>query len=116
PHPIHTATIDLKGTELKQIISKAMEQSYIDEVARGVGFRGDRCGGYVCKNIGYIESTGQCFVRGEDGQDKQYYKLGTIDMYTFGKYFPILKDMEINYIMPEFLRNIFEQKLLQIEK
>lgn len=37
-------------------------------------------------------------------------------MYTFGRYFPILKDMNINYIMPEFLRNIFEQKLIQKEK
>lgn len=116
PHPINTATIDLKGTELKQIIYKAMEQSYIDEVAIGFGFRGDIFGGYVFKNIGYIESTGQCFVKGEEVQDNQYYKLGTIDMYTFGRYFPILKDMKINYIMPEFLRNIFEQKLLQIEK
>src|SRR5699024_11592027 len=52
PHPINTATIDLKGTELKQIIYKAMEQSYIDEVAIGFGFRGDIFGGYVFKNIG----------------------------------------------------------------
>lgn len=116
PHPINTVSINLRGVELKQIIYKAMEQSYMDEVAIGFGFRGDIFGGYVFKNIGYIESTGQCFVKGEEVQDHEQYKLGTIDMYTFGRYFPILKEMNINYIMPQFLRNIFEQKLLQSEK
>ncbi|EZX23546.1 bifunctional metallophosphatase/5'-nucleotidase [Mammaliicoccus sciuri] len=116
PHPINTVSVDLRGVELKQIIYKAMEQSYMDEVAFGFGFRGDIFGGYVFKNIGYIESTGQCFVNGKEIEDHEQYKLGTIDMYTFGRYFPILKDMNINYIMPEFLRNIFEQKLLQHEK
>lgn len=116
PHPINTVSIELRGVELKQIIYKAMEQSYMDEIAIGFGFRGDIFGGYVFKNIGYIESTGQCFVKGIEVQDHEQYKLGIIDMYTFGRYFPILKDMNINYIMPEFLRNIFEQKLIQKEK
>ncbi|WP_323702942.1 bifunctional UDP-sugar hydrolase/5'-nucleotidase [Mammaliicoccus sp. Dog046] len=116
PHPINTVSIELKGIELKQIIYKAMEQSYMDEVAIGFGFRGDIFGGYVFKNIGYIESTGQCFVKGEEIQDNSTYKLGTIDMYTFGRYFPTLKEMDINYIMPDFLRNIFEQKIMQSEK
>ena len=116
PHPINTVSVDLRGAELKQIIYKAMEQSYMDEVAFGFGFRGDIFGGYVFKNIGYIESTGQCFVNGKEIEDHEQYKLGTIDMYTFGRYFPILKDMNVNYIMPEFLRNIFVQKLLQLKR
>lgn len=116
PHPINTVSIKLKGIELKEIIYKAMEQSYMDEVAIGFGFRGDIFGGYVFKNIGYIQSTGQCFVKGEEIQDNGTYKLGTIDMYTFGRYFPTLKEMDINYIMPDFLRNIFEQKIMQSEK
>ena len=58
----------------------------------------------ICiKNIGYIESTGQCFVKGEEVQDNQYYKWAQ-SIYTFGRYFSILKDMEIN-IYPEFLKN-----------
>lgn len=116
PHPINTVSVDLRGVELKQIIYKAMEQSYMNEVAIGFGFRGDIFGGYVFKNISYIESTGQCFVKGKEVDDHEHYKLGTIDMYTFGRYFPILKEMDIKYNMPEFLRNIFEQKLLQNEK
>ena len=34
-------------------------------------------------------------------------------MYTFGRYFPSLKGLPTEYIMPEFLRDIFKQKLLE---
>lgn len=115
PHPINTVSIELTGRDLKQLIYKAMEQSYMNERAIGFGFRGDIFGGYVFKNIGFIASTEQCFVNGKEVIDYEYYKLGTIDMYTFGRYFPILKDLNINYYMPEFLRNIFEQKLIENE-
>lgn len=116
PHPINTVSVELSGSELKQIIYIAMSQSYMNETVIGFGFRGDVFGGYVFKNISYIESTGQYFVKGIEVQDHEMYKLGTIDMYTFGRYFPTLKEKEIKYYMPEFLRNIFEQKLLQNEK
>ena len=35
-------------------------------------------------------------------------------MYTFGRYFPLLKRLSIDYIMPEFLRDIFKEKLLKL--
>ncbi|CPL72583.1 putative 5'-nucleotidase [Staphylococcus aureus] len=34
-------------------------------------------------------------------------------MYTFGRYFPILKELPKEYLMPEFLRDIFKEKLLE---
>ncbi|WP_259339035.1 hypothetical protein, partial [Staphylococcus arlettae] len=37
----------------------------------------------------------------------------TVDMYTFGRYFPTLKDQATEYLMPEFLRDIFKEKLLE---
>lgn len=35
-------------------------------------------------------------------------------MYTFGRYFPLLKGTSIDYLMPEFLRDIFKEKLIQM--
>ena len=61
----------------------------------------------------YIESESKYFVNGEEIIDDQHYILGTVDMYTFGRYFPSLKEQSIEYILPEFLRDIFKQKLLQ---
>ncbi len=83
------------------------------EHAQGLGFRGDIFGGYVLYNIGFIESEDRYFINGKEIQDNQSYVLGTVDMYTFGRYFPMLKGLPTEYIMPEFLRDIFEQKLLQ---
>ncbi|RIM28276.1 bifunctional metallophosphatase/5'-nucleotidase, partial [Staphylococcus cohnii] len=41
------------------------------------------------------------------------YVLGTVDMYTFGRYFPTLKEQSIDYLMPEFLRDIYKEKMLE---
>ena len=35
-------------------------------------------------------------------------------MYTFGRYFPLLKGLSTDYIMPEILRDIFKEKLLKL--
>jgi hypothetical protein len=39
------------------------------------------------------------------------YKLGTIDMYTFGHFFPELYLADKKYFLPEFLRDVMEWKL-----
>ena len=50
----------------------------------------------------------------EEIQNDKQYTLGTVDMYTFGRYFPLLKGLSTDYIMPEFLRDIFKEKLLKL--
>ena len=34
------------------------------------------------------------------------YKLATLDMFTFGFFYPLLKEAKKEYIMPEMLRDI----------
>ncbi|MCU5745930.1 bifunctional metallophosphatase/5'-nucleotidase [Staphylococcus sp. SQ8-PEA] len=113
PHPINAVRIRLKGSVLKSVILKSQKQEYLHEHAQGLGFRGDIFGGYVLYNIGYIESEERFFIDGEEIDDDETYSLGTIDMYTFGRYFPMLKGEAIEYIMPEFLRDIFKEKLMR---
>lgn len=114
PHPINAVRIKLKGIDLKRVIMKSQKQEYMYEHAQGLGFRGDIFGGYILYNIGYIESEARYFINGEEIQDNEEYILGTIDMYTFGRYFPMLKELPTEYLMPEFLRDIFKEKLLEI--
>lgn len=83
------------------------------EHAQGLGFRGNIFGGYILYNLGYIHSTGRYYLNGEEIEDDKEYVLGTIDMYTFGRYFPTLKELPKEYLMPEFLRDIFKEKLLE---
>jgi 2',3'-cyclic-nucleotide 2'-phosphodiesterase (5'-nucleotidase family) len=113
PHPINLVRIRLTGQELKQVIIKSQKQEYINEFAQGLGFRGDIFGGYILFNIGIIQSESRFFINGEEIDDDTTYTLGTVDMYTFGRYFPTLKEHAIEYLMPEFLRDIFKEKLLE---
>lgn len=114
PHPINLVRIKITGRDLKQVILTAEEQAYMHEHAQGLGFRGDIFGGYILYQMGYIESESRFFVQGEEIVDDHIYTLGTVDMYTFGRYFPMFKNLPTEYLMPEFLRDIFKQKLLEL--
>lgn len=113
PHPINLVRVRLTGEELIRVIKKSQKQEYMHEHAQGLGFRGDIFGGYILYNLGFIESENRYFINGEEIQTDRQYTLGTVDMYTFGRYFPILKGLPTDYIMPEFLRDIFKEKLLR---
>ncbi|ARJ51370.1 bifunctional metallophosphatase/5'-nucleotidase [Staphylococcus lutrae] len=114
PHPINVVRIQLTGAALKEVIKKARAQEYMYEHAQGLGFRGDIFGGYILFQAGYVCSSDRYFVDGTEIEDEAMYVLGTVDMYTFGRYFPTLKGARITYLMPEFLRDIFKNKLLAI--
>lgn len=114
PHPINLVRIKISGRDLKNVILLAEEQDYLHEHAQGLGFRGDIFGGYILYNIGYIESEARFFVGDKEIEDDHIYTLGTLDMYTFGRYFPIFKELPTEYLMPEFLRDIFKTKLEEI--
>ena len=71
--------------------------------------------GIYLEDIFYIiESEDRYFIGDEEIQNDKQYTLGTVDMYTFGRYFPLLKGLSTDYIMPEFLRDIFKEKLLKL--
>ncbi|PNZ98060.1 bifunctional metallophosphatase/5'-nucleotidase [Staphylococcus massiliensis CCUG 55927] len=114
PHPINVVRANIKGHVLKRIIMESRKQEYLNKHAQGLGFRGDIFGGYIWYQAGYIELEERYFVNGEEVIDDKTYTLGTVDMYTFGRYFPILKEQPLEYVMPEFLRDIFKKKLLSM--
>ena len=99
PHPINLVRVRLTGDELIKVIQKSQKQEYMHEHAQGLGFRGDIFGGYILYNLGFIESENRYFINGEEIQTDHQYTLGTVDMYTFGRYFPILKGLPTDYIL-----------------
>ncbi|GGA99354.1 bifunctional metallophosphatase/5'-nucleotidase [Macrococcus hajekii] len=111
PHPINSVKITLTGRELKEIIAVSAKHEYRDEIVKGFGFRGDLFGMYVLDNIGFIQSERKFFVGDRLIDDKQTYSLATLDMYTFGRFFPQFVQNEKDYKMPEFLRDIMERAL-----
>ncbi|MQJ50607.1 bifunctional metallophosphatase/5'-nucleotidase, partial [Escherichia coli] len=100
PHPINMVRVRLSGVKLKEIITKSNKQEYMYEHAQGLGFRGNIFGGYILYNLGYIHSTGRYYLNGEEIEDDKEYVLGTIDMYTFGRYLPTLKELPKENLMP----------------
>lgn len=74
----------------------------------------DIFGMYVWKNIGYIQSQQRYFIGTEEIDNHKKYYLATLDMYTFGRFFPQFTQNEKRYYMPEFLRDIMETAVKKI--
>lgn len=106
PHPINPVKITLKGRELKEIINVSQQHEFKDEIVKGFGFRGDLFGMYILHNIGYIQSQQRYFIGTDEIDNHKNYKLATLDMYTFGRFFPQFVQNEKEYFMPEFLRDL----------
>jgi 2',3'-cyclic-nucleotide 2'-phosphodiesterase (5'-nucleotidase family) len=106
PHAINTVQIELTGRELKEVFNQASKHEFKDDIIRGLGFRGDIFGCFVTDNIGYVQSEREYYINGERIDDRRHYKLGTLDMYTFGRIFPQFRYSKKVYKMPEFLREI----------
>ncbi|TDM03732.1 bifunctional metallophosphatase/5'-nucleotidase [Macrococcus carouselicus] len=111
PHPINPVKITLSGRELKEVIAMSAKHEYRDEIVKGFGFRGDIFGMYVLDHIGYIQSERKFFVGDRVIQDHETYTLATLDMYTFGRFFPQFVQTQKEYFMPEFLRDVMQVAL-----
>lgn len=113
PHPINPVKIKLSGRELKEVINMSFQHEHKHDVIKGFGFRGDVFGMYVLDNIGYIKSSQSYFVNNTLIDNHKTYVLATLDMYTFGRFFPQFVHNEKEYIMPEFLRDVMASALIE---
>lgn len=105
PHPINLCIINMTGEELLGCIKRIKEHpewEYLE--VKGLGFRGKLLGKmllYKCKEI-----DGHLYVDGILKNPNDRIKVATLDMYTFGWFFPEMKAMIKNYLLPHFLRDI----------
>ncbi len=111
PHPINPCTVEISGAELKEIILEAEREDWPEVEVIGLGFRGKVMGKFVYRGIEVDKEELQVLINGAPINPERLYKLGTVDLFTFGKYFPgIKRSPDKTYFMPEFLRDIMAWK------
>lgn len=116
PHPINPCTIWLEGQELIEVVKQALEEKWMDWILKGLGFRGKVVGSFLFAGITVFKRGHHKEVRinGEKVNPEKEYKIATIDMFTFGHFFPEIHRAERKeYDMSHMLRDIMEWKLIQ---
>ena len=105
PHPINLCVIKLDGTELLEIYELSLNEEWPEIEIKGLGFRGALMGAMIFERL-YKNRHGVLFAGNRAVIAGEKYTLATLDMFTFGFFFPSLKDAEKEYCMPELLRDI----------
>jgi 5'-nucleotidase len=120
PHPINPCKVYLKGDELKEVILQANTEEMKHFPVKGFGFRGKIMGQMVYDGVELqteimkdgAERIRHIFINGEALDANKTYAVATIDMFTFGYFYPeIHRAPQKTYYMPEFLRDLLAWKL-----
>lgn len=113
PHPINPCTIELTGSELKEIILETSNENWQHRPLIGLGFRGSVMGITIYDQITFDEHNA-IFIKGRALDLEQNYTLAIPDLFTFGHFFKdIFPKKKKEYYLPEFLRDILKWKLQQ---
>ncbi|MFJ7951222.1 bifunctional metallophosphatase/5'-nucleotidase [Lysinibacillus sp. NPDC096418] len=107
PHPINLCTIELSGMELKEILLQSKNEEWPFIELKGLGFRGVIFGKMLLYGFSMNEDR-QLLINGELADARLTYTLVTLDLFTYGYFYPSFKYAKKKYIMPDFLRNIME--------
>lgn len=107
PHPINVCVVELSGAQLKEAYLQSFNDEWPRKEMKGLGFRGVVLGNILHYGM-RLNDQHELEVQGEVADPKKLYKLITLDMYTFGFFFPSFKYAQKEYILPYFLRDIFK--------
>lgn len=110
PHPINVCIIELSGAELQEMYRQAQNEEWPNLQLKGLGFRGIVFGKMLFYEMN-ITKYHELLVRNEPVDPDRIYKLATLDMFTFGYFFPSFKYAKKDYLLPAFIRDIFLQYL-----
>jgi len=120
PSPVNPCSIRLRGEHIWRALEEALLTDFQQKVIRGFGFRGERLGilcldgltvEYVAAREAYRKIE-RITVNGQPLDLNREYKVGTIDMFTFGVgYCSIREGSDVRYYLPEFLRDVLEREL-----
>lgn len=106
PHPINVATVEVEGSFLKYIYEKTKAEDWPKIEVRGLGFRGTLMGKMHFERL-YEKADGTIFIGNRRLRRDETYRLATLDMFTFGFFFPELAELPKKYYMPELIRDVF---------
>ncbi|TQR18389.1 bifunctional metallophosphatase/5'-nucleotidase [Psychrobacillus vulpis] len=105
PHPINPCVITLNGAELLEAVTLSKNEKWPSLEVKGLGFRGKYLGAMQFEQL-LEKENGDVYIQGDLLQLDKKYLLATLDMFTFGYFFPSFKFIEKQYYMPEFIRDV----------
>lgn len=105
PHPINPCVITLTGAELLEIVELSKNEKWPRLEVKGLGFRGKYLGAMLFEQL-VEDEQGEIFIGGEVLMLEKEYTLVTLDMFTFGYFFPSFKFAAKEYFMPELIRDV----------
>ncbi|SDN99359.1 2',3'-cyclic-nucleotide 2'-phosphodiesterase/5'-or 3'-nucleotidase, 5'-nucleotidase family [Psychrobacillus sp. OK028] len=105
PHPINPCVITLTGAELLEVIRTGKNEKWPKLEVKGLGFRGNYLGAIIYEQLQELED-GTVLIKERPLELEKSYTLATLDMFTFGYFFPSLKFAQKQYFMPEMIRDI----------
>lgn len=120
PSPINPCRLALSGEDIWLTMEESLLDEYQNKEIRGFGFRG-KVLGMLCLAGMKVEYDGvrpayqkikSIHINDRPLDRKKLYKIGTIDMFTFGVGYGRFKQAtEIEFSLPEFLRDVLEKEL-----
>lgn len=106
PHPINVCVVHITGRELKEIFVQSENKDWPRLELKGLGFRGVIFGKML--NYGLkMNHERELFINGIPVRAEQEYRLATLDLFTFGFFFPSFKYAKKEYFLPQFIRDVF---------
>lgn len=106
PHPINICILQVTGSELKEIYIQSQNEEWPQLELKGLGFRGVIFGKVLCYGMS-MNKHREFFIQGKQIEPTKLYRLATLDLFTFGYFFPSFKYAKKQYILPAFIREIF---------
>ncbi|MFS0644476.1 bifunctional metallophosphatase/5'-nucleotidase [Siminovitchia sp. 179-K 8D1 HS] len=115
PHPINPCKVELTGEELKEVLYQA-ERTHLPQLKfQGLGFRGVMMGKFIYHQIAADFQSDIIKIGGKPLDLEETYEIATLDMFTFGKFFPQIQHAKAKtYYLPEFLRDVMEWYLIRL--
>lgn len=120
PSPINACTIQLKGSDLRRALEQSLLPEYRELVFKGFGFRGYQMGSlcldgaevYYDDSLPPYNKITEIRVQGNTLSDDQFYRVGTLDMFTFNiGYESLSLGSDLSYRLPEFIRDLIGMEL-----
>lgn len=105
PHPINPCVIELTYLELFDLYHQSLNHEWSNLEIKGLGFRGSIMGKLIAYNMKIVDN--ELYIKNELVNPNKIIRLATLDMFTFGYFFPSLKEAKKTYFMPDFLRDVF---------
>lgn len=124
PSPINACKVILTGEQIRITLEQSLMDEFIYLPLKGYGFRGKFLGTlslagieveYKIANNPY-ERISKITVNDKPLREEEMYTVGTLDMFTFGGGYSVIKSgTNIEYFLPEFIRDILAIQLSDIK-